>query len=238
MRRVELFVGSGEYVATVEIAPFPDKGMPRIIVWGERFFALRNPCYDRPWAYEEVFTVVSFTPSPGLERQPPPAPPPVIPTPLTAGVVDDPSKLDTTIGPGGQQKNYLVLSVEERAKGYVRPVRRSYRHVGTPGPRFPLVDLTEEQKQYGDEFAKYEPYPESERKNGRSSLGRFWTQEELDKVGKGCGAVTTMGAALAETYARSPGFYGGTFCATCGAHFPVGKEGEFVWEPDGSRVGT
>jgi hypothetical protein len=29
-----------------------------------------------------------------------------------------------------QHEVYLVLSVEERAKGYVRPVRRSYRHSG------------------------------------------------------------------------------------------------------------
>jgi hypothetical protein len=29
----------------------------------------------------------------------------------------------------GQQENYLVLSAEERAKGFVRPVRTSYIHV-------------------------------------------------------------------------------------------------------------
>lgn len=44
-----------------------------------------------------------------------------------------------------------------------------------------------------------------------------------------CGAVTTMGLALAETYARQPGFYNGTYCATCHGHFPVGVDGEFVW---------
>jgi hypothetical protein len=30
--------------------------------------------------------------------------------------------------PNGQQKGYVVLSAEERAKGFVRPVRRSYIH--------------------------------------------------------------------------------------------------------------
>jgi hypothetical protein len=30
--------------------------------------------------------------------------------------------------PNGQQKCYLVLSEEERAKGFIRPVRRSYTH--------------------------------------------------------------------------------------------------------------
>jgi hypothetical protein len=30
----------------------------------------------------------------------------------------------------GMQKGYVVLSEEERAKGYVRPVRRTYTHLG------------------------------------------------------------------------------------------------------------
>lgn len=52
-----------------------------------------------------------------------------------------------------------------------------------------------------------------------------------------CGAVTTMGQAIAETYAAEPSFYGGTFCVNCGGHFPVGAYGEFVWL-DGTLVGT
>jgi hypothetical protein len=31
--------------------------------------------------------------------------------------------------PGPQNKKYLVLSEEERAKGFVRPVRRTYKHL-------------------------------------------------------------------------------------------------------------
>lgn len=89
---------------------------------------------------------------------------------------------DLTIGPDGQQHDYIVLSAEDRARGFVRPVRRSYIH-------------------------------------------------------QVCGAVTVMGVAIAETYARQPGYYGGTFCATCRSHFPVGAAGEFVWE-DGSKVGS
>ena len=83
----------------------------------------------------------------------------------------------------GQQRDYVVLSESERAKGFVRPVRASYMH------------LT-------------------------------------------CGATTTMGDALAETYARDPYFYSGTFCATCRAHFPVGEGGEFVWAGTQEKVGT
>ena len=83
----------------------------------------------------------------------------------------------------GQQQDYVVLAEEERAKGFVRPVRHSYKH------------LT-------------------------------------------CGVVTTMGQTLAETYARDPNFYSGTFCCGCRAHFPVGDDGEFVWDGTDERVGT
>ena len=95
-------------------------------------------------------------------------------------VPQDDSHLE--LKPNGQQKDYVVLSADERAKGFIRPVRRTYVH----------------QK---------------------------------------CGVATTMGQALAETYARLPSFYSGTFCVGCGNHFPVGEDGEFVWD-DGQKVGT
>jgi hypothetical protein len=66
----------------------------------------------------------------------------------------------------------------------------------------------------------------------------LWTQEKLDKIGKGCGVKTTMARELAETFARSPGFYSGTFCCGCGEHLPVGERGEFVWDGTEERVGT
>jgi hypothetical protein len=52
-----------------------------------------------------------------------------------------------------------------------------------------------------------------------------------------CGTATTMGRAIAETYAAQPAFYGATMCVHCKTHFRVGPEGEFVWE-DGTKVGT
>ena len=85
--------------------------------------------------------------------------------------------------PDGMQNDYVVLAEEERAKGFVRPVRRSYQHLK-------------------------------------------------------CGVVTTMGQTLAETYARDPNFYSGTFCCGCSAHFPVGADGEFVWDGTNEKVGT
>lgn len=134
--------------------------------------------------------------------------------------------------PVPQHEAYLVLSEEERAKGFVRPYRDRYIHIGAPGPIYPLLDLNEVQKGlYGDTYAKYEQYPESE----LPTLGKFWTQKELDNIGKGCGTETIMGRALSETYARQPSFYGSTYCVGCSKHLPVK---EFVWSADHQRVGS
>lgn len=79
----------------------------------------------------------------------------------------------TKINPAtGMQQSYIVLTPEERAKGFVKPVRRTYVH-------------------------------------------------------KVCGAATTMGFALAETYARNPRFYSGTYCVGCSAHFALDQ---FHWD--------
>ena len=78
-----------------------------------------------------------------------------------------------------QQKGYVVLCPEERAKGFIRPVRQSYIH-------------------------------------------------------KSCGSTTSMNLSLAETYARDPKFYSGTFCYNCQSHFPLS---EFTWE-DGNEMGS
>ena len=102
------------------------------------------------------------------------------------GITDDPNDPRLTRGaddqPVDQAEAYLVLSQEERAQGFVRPLRTSYVH-------------------------------------------------------EACGATTTMNLAIAETYAREPGFYGATYCVRCRMHRPVGADGEFVWT-DGSKVGT
>ena len=148
------------------------------------------------------------------------------------------------INESGQHGAYWVLTNEERSKGFVRPVRRSYRHVGPPAPSNPLRDLTEEEHERYDRFGyvRYEKYPD-----GSATTGRYWTHEQLDAAGNGCGMVTTISLPIAETYARDPQYYGSTFCSGCHRHLPVGKFGEFVWVdgkqlPDvgvgESRVGT
>lgn len=72
----------------------------------------------------------------------------------------------------GQQKDYVILSPEERAKGFVRPVRSTYIHLK-------------------------------------------------------CNTETRMSQDIAETYARNPKFYSGTFCVHCREHLPLD---EFVWK--------
>lgn len=50
-----------------------------------------------------------------------------------------------------------------------------------------------------------------------------------------CRTTTTMGRAIAETYARDPGFYSGTFCVNCKQHFPLDQ---FVWSGTTEQVGS
>ena len=130
-----------------------------------------------------------------------------------------------------QAKKYLVLSAEERAKGFVRPYRDSYRHVGEQ-PKNPLRDLTDEEHARYDAYgyAAFEAYPESD----SSVTGRFWTQAQLDAKANACQGTTTMGRELSETYARDPYFYGATYCVHCSKHLPVA---EFKWL-DGDTVGS
>jgi hypothetical protein len=47
-----------------------------------------------------------------------------------------------------------------------------------------------------------------------------------------------MSRDIAESYARDPGFYGATYCCECRMHRPVGATGEFVWDADGTKVGS
>ncbi len=157
---------------------------------------------------------------------------------LTDGSPVPEDRSHTELKENGQQKDYIVLSPEERAKGFIRPLRKSYTHIGKPGPEFPLIDLTEKQKSIfvrkGDDerFVKFEPYPEGHK---GASTGRFWTQKDIDKIGKGCGTDTTMSLEIAETYARNPHFYGGTFCCSCRKHLPLE---EFVWRGTVEIVGS
>jgi hypothetical protein len=93
----------------------------------------------------------------------------------------------------GQHDGYIVLCPDERAKGFVRPYRDAYRHVGR------LEHIISDGRERADQ-----PY-ESEHRVG------------------GCGTVTTMGRALSETYARDPKFYSHTFCVRCNRHLPVSE---------------
>lgn len=38
MREIELWTQTGEFVAVVDIPPFPDHAMPKVVMWGSRVF--------------------------------------------------------------------------------------------------------------------------------------------------------------------------------------------------------
>jgi hypothetical protein len=122
-----------------------------------------------------------------------------------------------------------VLSDEEKAKGFIRPVRDSYIHVGVK-PKYPLRDLTaEEQERHAVwNYVKYEKYLDDD----LPVVGRFWTQPQLNL---GCQTATKMTTSIAETYARDPKFYGSTYCVHCQKHLPVN---EFIWEGTNEVLGS
>lgn len=195
----------------------------------------------RLYRQEEAMRIYSAVLGERIAAFPPPEPKPEPPpvdrdqVVLTSGKPVPEDDSHTKLRADGMQEGYVVLAAAERAKGFVRPVRDAYEHIGALAPQNPLRDLTPEEHSRYDEYryVRFETYPP-----GDSTLGRYWTQAQLDRVDAGCGAVTIMGRALAETYARDPKFYGGTFCSACGKHFPVGADGEFVWHGTAERVGT
>jgi hypothetical protein len=119
-----------------------------------------------------------------------------------------------TEGNAGQHSSYIVLCEEERQKGFVRPYRDRYQHVGS--------------------LEGCNGYSRPNGVLGGSCLNCGKSQPDHVRKG-GCQTVTTMGRALSETYARDPNFYGATFCVHCNAHFPVA---EFIWTADGQPVGS
>ena len=130
----------------------------------------------------------------------------------------------------GQHEAYWVLSPEERAKGFVRPVRRSYRHVGQRVCGKPKADAAAPSSVCVDVPGH----------DGECAIWRGATDAEFERHGQtghlgGCDTVTTMGQAIAETYARDPRFYSGTFCVSCREHFPLDQ---FVWAGTNERVGS
>lgn len=113
-----------------------------------------------------------------------------------------PTPTDETLPDGQKKDHWTMCPTEIMQAGLKRPVREQYKHVGIPGPQYPLRDLTAEEQERSPGNAKYEPYPEER----RPALGRYWTQAQLDSIGKGCGTITRMPKLCAETYAANPGY--------------------------------
>ena len=140
----------------------------------------------------------------------------------------------------GQHEIYLVLSDEERAKGFIRPYRSAYIHVGRK-MNYPSINRMLKEPEKNEMNGKfYVAVLDVIGSDGSILGGRYVTQDELDawKEGKrtgGCGAWTSMGRELSETYATNPKFYGATFCTGCNKHLPVN---EFVWDGTNEEVGS
>ena len=113
-----------------------------------------------------------------------------------------------------------------------------YKCQCSPAPRTTLTDGTQ-------------VYPEHRRlkPNGQQEGYIVLAGEELAKgfvrpvrtsyIHLKCGSLTTMGLRLAETYARDPHFYSGTFCCGCGKHFTFGQpDGDFVWDGTNEKLGA
>lgn len=138
----------------------------------------------------------------------------------------------------GQNEVYLVLSEEERQKGFVRPYRDSYLHLGRDVSKYgDPQPLTPEQHERYDQYGYVAFMPMLDPES--SITGQFLTQKDLYalKNGRlgGCGGLTIMAKEIAETYARDPYFYGATYCCRCMKHFPLD---EFVWTGTNITVGT
>jgi len=169
-------------------------------------------------------------------------------------ITDNPSHPDLKKEESGKQnKIYLVLPDSERAKGFVRPYRDSYIHVGREVLIYEelnfgcsLKKLTKENTERYKEFNwTYEiHYSENYKKfKNSNAVSRFVEAQEMvaflhnkKRYGVNCGCVTKMNPKIAETYARNPSFYGLTWCMRCAKHLPVG---EFIWdEVSGQTVGS
>ena len=134
-----------------EISVPPWKFPVEVYLWGERFFIRRSDG--------------RYTEADGMFY---------VPAMIAAKSMPEPEAR-------GQNATHAVLSKEERAKGFVQPVRTKYIH-------------------------------------------------------EKCGALTIAGQAISESYARQPDYYSATFCCSCQDYFPVGKDGEFVWDGTGPVV--
>lgn len=140
----------------------------------------------------------------------------------------------------GQNEAYLVLPAEELAKGFVRPYRDAYVHVGRKLDYKNIHKiLTEEEKKEYTHKSYVAVMTILTKEDGSFLGGTYVTQDELMAWEKGerfggCGTLTTMNRTISETYARNPKFYGATFCCGCGRHLPVN---EFFWANTEIEVG-
>ncbi len=134
---------------------------------------------------------------------------PVISQVTQAGVKDKPILLNkTSITGAGSFEDHTKLKADGQQQGY-------------------LV-LTEAERAQG--FVR--PVRNAYTHRGKLVSKDGWTG--ANRSG-GCGVDTTMAREIAETFARDPDFYSGTFCAGCKTHLPLD---EFVWKDTDEELGS
>jgi hypothetical protein len=136
-----------------------------------------------------------------------------------------------------QNEVYLVLSNDEINKGFIRPLRQSYIHVGRKmNDGIELLD----NPYIADNGNVYTALANIVI-DGKKLGGKYLTESELNEYNDrngyigGCDTLTKMNITIAETYARDPDFYGATYCCGCQKHLPLS---EFIWEGTNDIVGS
>jgi len=101
--------------------------------------------------------------------------------------------------PNGQYEDYWVLSKEEREKGFIRPLRFSYKHLGKDLDLKRMIPIEKYFKENAEEYPQERQLryintygyvgfiPNTDHHS--AILGRFVKQSDL---GSGCGHITKM----------------------------------------------
>ena len=138
-----------------------------------------------------------------------------------------------------REKDQAIIAAREKLEQAKRkaaaaiPVDRSARQLSGGGP------VTEDHREIKSESGQQKGYVVLTATERAKGFVRPYRDAYRHLK---CGKITTMSRDIAETYARDPSFYSGTFCTTCRGHFPVGEDGEFTWYEidgrEGPKVGT
>ena len=150
-----------------------------------------------------------------------------------------------------KQLNLIEAQVSD-LRGFIQNLQRDSSDLIKEATRKTLILLTEDPhepklREPAGELglnAAYLVLPAAERRMVRNrpyrtSYRHIGQLVEADsnrqQAARPCNAATTIARPIAETFAAQPSFYASTYCSSCHTHLPIK---EFVWEDDGSVVGS